>query len=174
MRSSTWLWRLVSAATGVAGYWLLYRPDWREPFVLLYDVPALMLSFSLAGSVIVRFILRARQRGDGVRLALLLTMLVVALGVQYGGWPFSGHLLCALTAGILEARDVQNPGWFRLAVFAPAMLLILIRTFRPQSALMPTHAYTVSALLLGTALGSGGVAVMSGAAALPFTRGGDK
>jgi hypothetical protein len=149
------------AVVGTGGYWLLYRTDWRNPFLLLYDVPTLGLSFSLGGSVVGRLILQEARSGDVVRLPLLLTALVLALGVRYCGWPFSGHLLWAWTVALLEAGDAQNPLWFRFAVFVPALLLILIRTFRPQIPLMATHAYTVTALLLGTILGVGGLVMLA-------------
>lgn len=163
MQNPVWLWRLVFAVAGTGGYWLLFRPEWRNPFLLLYDVPTLGLCFSLVG----RLGLQEARRGDVVRWPLLLMALGLALGVQYRGWPCSGHLLWVWMVALLEAGDVQNPLWFRFTVFVPALLLILIRTFRPQTPLMATHANTVNALLLGTALGIGGLAGLArwGAAA---------
>jgi hypothetical protein len=140
---------------------LLFPTDWSNIFLLLYDVPTLGLSCSLAGSMIGRLVLQEARPGDVVRWPLLVIALWLALGVKYRGWPFSGHLLWAWMAALLEAGDPQNPLWFRFAVFVPAALLILIRTFRPQTPLMAIHANTVTALLVGTLLGLGGLALLA-------------
>jgi len=161
MQDPVWLWRLVFAGVGIGGYWLLFRTDWSNPFLLLYDVPTLGLAFSLGGSLVGRLVLQEARRGEAVRGAVLLTALGLSLVTKCCGLPFSGHLVLVWTVALLEAGNAQNPRWFWLAAFVPALLLILIRTFWPQTLLMGTHAYTVTALLLGTLLGLGGLAVLA-------------
>jgi hypothetical protein len=157
MPSHPCFWRLSWAVLGTAGYWLLRRPDWTNPALLLYDVPTLALSFSLAGSVVGRLVVRQARKGDRALLALLTVLLGMALGVEHLGWPFSGHLLWASASAVLECGDRQNPRWFRVAALMPAVLLVGIRTFCPQTPLMGTRAYTVSALVLGAVMGAVGL-----------------
>ncbi|NCO42639.1 MAG: hypothetical protein COZ06_33765 [Armatimonadetes bacterium CG_4_10_14_3_um_filter_66_18] len=135
-------WRLSFAALGTAGHWLLRRSDWTNPPLLLYDVPTLTLSFSLAGSVVGRLVTRQARTGDRGLLGLLCALLVLSAVGEPLGWPFSGHLLWATASAVLECGEAQNAKWFRVAAFLPAALLVGIRTFFPQTRLMTRPNYT--------------------------------
>jgi len=156
MPGPTVLWRLVFAVVGTGGYGLLYRPGWSNLFLLLYDVPTLLLSFSFAGNVL-RNLFVSRSAGHGALLGVLLLALVCGYGAQYRSWPLSGHLTVALTVGIIEAGNRQNPPSLKGAALLPAALLVLIRTFWPQSEWMGNRLNTVVALLVGGLLGGGAI-----------------
>jgi hypothetical protein len=85
--------------------------------------------------------------------AASLLVVVVGFGVQYAGWPFSGHLVAATSAAVLEAGDAGNPKWFRIGVFVPVTALLLIRLLWPQMPRMAIDADTFSGLLLGGVIG---------------------
>jgi len=159
--SRWWAWRVAGALIGLTVYWLLYPPHWPRTLWVLYDIAGVGVTCGLAGGILGHFVRRVRLEGDPIRVAALLIALVVAGGVQYAGWPFSGHLTCAWTAAILEASDHRNPRWYRLAAFAPGLVVILIRTFGPQMPRMGVHLYTLTAVAAATGLGGASLLALS-------------
>ena len=119
----------------------------------MYDISALGVVCSLGGSLIGRLAARHLRCGDSLRALALLVCVLVGFGVEYAGWPFSGHLTAALTAGMIEAGDRSNPVWLRTGALAPAAAIALIRTLWPQIPEMDMHTYTATGLLLGAAIG---------------------
>lgn len=160
MRHRLWLWRTLFAALGTGGYWLLHRPDWSNPFLTLYDVPTLLLAFSYAGAIL-GDLCRGASSAHVVRLVGLFCVLVFADGAEYWAWPISGHLTVAVTVGLMEAGDALNPRWLRWSALLPSVLLVLVRTFWPQSELMGIWLNTVTALFVGGLLGAIGLRLLT-------------
>jgi len=153
MQRGLWIWRLGFALVGIGVYWLLFPSALQRPVFILYDIAAIGIVCSLGGSLVGRLVAGRLMGGDSVRALALLVCVLVGFGVEYGGWPFSGHLTAALAAGMIEAGDRGSPLWFRTGALAPAAVVVLIRTLWPQIPEMGIHAYTASGLLLGTAIG---------------------
>ncbi len=153
MERRLWLWRLACAAAGLAVYWLVYPSGLHRPLWLLYDASALGVTCSFAGSIVGRLAQRRTRPGDPIRALALFVLVIVSFGVQYAGWPFSGHLVAATTAAVLEAWDERSPGWFRIGVFVPVLALLLIRLVWPQIPRMAIDTHTFSGVVLGAAIG---------------------
>lgn len=147
------VWRPAGVVLGLGIYWVLYPSGLSRPLWVIYDIAGVAVTCGLAGAILGRVIARDRRAGDVWRVAALLGATVVALGVEYAAWPFSGHLTCAWTAGMIELGDTRNPVGMRVAAALPGVALILIRTLQPQIPQMGIHLYTLTALLLGSALG---------------------
>lgn len=145
-----WCWGL--ALVGTWGYFRLYAPDWRNRYCLLYDVPTLPVAFAFAGETLY-WLLTENRAEAWPRLAALLLAVGCAAGAQYRSWPLSGHLTVAVTVGVLTAADDRNALLWRLLALLPIVLLIGIRTFRPQSALMGDRANTRTGIVLGLLIG---------------------
>jgi len=143
---------LLCAILGVMGYKRGYRPDWRNPYLLLYDIPTLPVAFAFAGMALQRLLHGDVARG-GVYTAALLLAVLIAAGVQYASWPLSGHLTVATTVGCLEMTDCRHLLWWRILTLTPIVLLVWIRIFRPQSALMADRGNTLRGVLAGLLLG---------------------
>jgi hypothetical protein len=155
-----WLWRIIPALVGTAAYQRIFRPDWRNPALLLYDVPTLLVAFSFGGAALNRIAARDSSQGL-VRLVALLVAAGLASGAQFRDWRLSGHLTVAMTVALLEGGDASNPLWLRVIVWAPVACLLLIRTFRPQIPLMADRFNTVSALIIGGIIGAAALFILS-------------
>lgn len=164
MERRLWLWRLAFAGVGLVVYWFVYPSSLSRPLWLLYDVSAVGLTCSFAGSIVGRLAERESRPGDPIRAMALLAVVIVGFGVQYGAWPFSGHLVAATTAAVLEAGDTRNPHWFRVGIYVPVIALLLIRLLWPQIPRMAIDAHTFSGLLLGGAIGGTSLAAIAGLA----------
>jgi hypothetical protein len=154
MERRLWLWRLAFVVVGLVVYWLVYPSGLYRPLWLLYDASGLGVTCLFAGSIVGRVAQRASRPGDPVRGMALLAVVLVGFGVQYGGWPFSGHLVAATTAGVLENGDRRSRQWFRVGVCMPVIALLLIRLLWPQIPRMAVDAHTFSGLVLGAAIGA--------------------
>ncbi|HLK57597.1 MAG TPA: hypothetical protein VKU00_13615 [Chthonomonadaceae bacterium] len=148
-----WIWRLVMAVLGTAIYYMVNAPDWRNRFLLLYDIPTLPVAFACAGELLFR-LASGERAAAWIRLIGLLVAVGCGAGAQYKAWPLSGHLTVATTVALLQLSSVRDPLAWRLLSLLPILLLIGIRTFRPQTALMGNTFNTCSGLILGALIGS--------------------
>jgi hypothetical protein len=153
-----WAARLSAALAGTVLYYYDLRLDWSNPLLALYDAPTLCIAFGFGGSALYRLGTGARREG-GVKLAALLLAVFFASGAEYRSWPLSGHLTVAVSVGVQEAADRQNPLWLRGAVLLPILLLVAIRTFWPQMPQMDSPFNTVAGLLVGGLIGGGALSV---------------
>lgn len=144
-------YRILIAACGVGIYWLIFRPNWANPYLFLYDVPTIAFACLYAARLFPTASSGAHQV-DAAAAAALLSACLLGWLAQYWAWPLSGHLNVATTAALLECGETRDPRWFRAASWSPVVLLVLIRTFRPQSELMANRFNTVSALVVGCLL----------------------
>jgi hypothetical protein len=149
VEASTWV-RIAAAAVCVLIYHRIYTPDWRNPALLLYDVPTIALAGSFAAGSL-SSLADSPARGF-VYLAAVTLALLAGWGAGYRQWPLSGHLTVAITAGGLEAANTANMPWFRLAALVPSTVLICIRTLWPQFPLMGNHGNTITGCLAGMAI----------------------
>jgi hypothetical protein len=147
METIPWMFALV----GTCVYGLLFQPDWRNPYLLLYDVPTVPVAFAFAGENLQRL-----ASGDTLpsvpRLIALALAVLLAAGAQYRAWRLSGHLTVATTIAALIVTDPNAPLCWRWSVLLPVLILLWIRLLHPQSMQMGNRCNTVSALLLGLLL----------------------
>jgi len=140
-----WPWRITGALAGTAAYWLRFPPDWHNPYWLVYDGAALLVTGSFLGRIAGRLAGRALRPGDLVRTIIVLLVLGLAWVFQERGW-LSPHVFCAWTVAVLEAGDGRTPAWFRGAVFGPSVGVILARALWPGLHMAPLNLYVVGAL----------------------------
>jgi hypothetical protein len=156
MQHREWLWRSAFAVAGAAAYWLRFPPDWHSPYWLVYDGAALLVTGSSLGSIAGRLVGRDLRPGDLVRTIVLLLVLVLAWVFQEKGW-LSPHVFCAWTVAVLEAGDAQNPPWLRGAVFAPSVIVVVVRALWPHLRMAPLNLYVVGALASATIVSGTGL-----------------
>ena len=147
-----WVWRLILALLGTLAYYMLNMPEWDNPYFLFYDIPTLPVAFACAGELM--FQLSAGEKSyAGIRLAGLLVAAACGAGAQYRSWPLSGHLTVATTVALMQLSAQREPLPWRLISLLPLLLLLGIRTFRPQTTLMGNTFNTISGVLIGALIG---------------------
>jgi len=126
---------------GTSAYLTIAR-SWQDPALLLYDLAAVPVVLAFMARALVDLVNRPRGAAWAVRAMLLLPLIVVPLGAQFGVWNASGHLaavLIVIGGTMLESRPAL--------LAAGVLALIPVLCLRVLVFDDPTHARSLYAMV---------------------------
>jgi len=124
---------LLGTLVGTVAF-CIYKQSWQSGWMLAYDVPAALASYSFPALLLARAVGRLWRWSDAVRLGALLVLTVLTVGREFAHWPTSGHVTCVVAVAVIMAADPRLPKPLRAVYWVPVPIVAAVRVIALEHA----------------------------------------